>query len=162
ELGVFGRTAGIAFALIPNDALDPVADGGIEHAVEDVARTGVAAHPGLRVRRRTGNRSAFGARRGGVLLPFRQGGFVSGLRLAGVPVLFPLYRAIHEPLETRIIFQRLTAHPGFGRGTAPGVVDQANRNADDLVNIASEEKTDGAETERGFRPGNLPFSFEIV
>ena len=75
-----------------------------------------------------------------------------GLALAGVG---------HEEGEARIVFDGLAADPRLGGGSAPSVVDQADRHIENVVQIAAVNVADGAEVFDVGGIGDLPLALEI-
>ena len=161
QLGVFVGATGVGLALIPDDALDSVAQRGVDDAGENIAGAGVAGEPRERILRRGCRCLArgFGGRAGDFM--FFRGGFEIGLGLGGRGVGFALFRAGHQQRETRIFFDRLAAHPRLGGGTAPRVIDQPDGHIKNVVEVAAVEIADGAEILGVGRICNLPFAFEI-
>ena len=151
QLRVFPGPTGIAFPLIPDHTFDSVSESRIDDSGENIAGPGVATEGAFRGGRSPGWSLTCGFRLLRFYLPGSESGFVLSLRLFGLQLLLPVDPGFHRGCKTRILFQGLTSHPGFGGGAAPGVVDQADRHIENFVKVAAEEKSDGTE------PGNVGF-----
>src|SRR5688572_30288229 len=156
---MFIRRPGIRFTLVPNDALHAVPNRRMDHPGEDVSWTRIIDEPvarslryGLLFRLRfCAVRFPFFRRRDEIRLPLRR----LQLRLA-------LGGALHQRLESGILFQRGAPDPRFRGRTTPRVVDEPNRDAKNLVDVAAIEEADGAERLRALRRRGLPLAREIA
>ncbi len=100
ELRVFAGAAGVALALIPDHALDAVAERGVHHAGEDVAGAGVPGQA-FAAAKQAGAAAAAPAsirllQRLHIRLPLRQRGFVIRLRLVRLQIDLALLPALHQ------------------------------------------------------------------
>src|ERR1051325_5131286 len=138
ELGVINhclRRRAVRLALIPERAADGVWDERRDLAVEKSADVALARANVRRVLWLARERLLFGAGGFHVLLPFREVLFVFRLLRGFVDARAVLRRRLEVRLQFRRLLLRLGRDPRFDGRAADGRVDQANRDAERLVNL---------------------------
>ena len=125
----------------------------------DVAGTGVALHLGLRVVRLLRLGLALGLRLVGFELPL--GHLLVVVGLGGGKVGLHLDPAFHERLQLLVGGELVALHPGLGGAAAPGVIDQADRHAERLVELPAEEIADGRKIAHRVGRAGGPLAVEV-
>src|SRR5262249_2253941 len=143
QVAVLISPAGVGLPLIPDDTPDAVADRRLEYPVIDVAGPGVPTHQALGILGLPRRLLTFGLGARDLVPPGGALGRV--LRLGLGVVLLDLLPVAQQGSVLRIGRQQVAADPGLARRAAPGVVDQADRDLQDLVQLAPEEITDRGE-----------------
>ena len=135
EVSVLVGAAGVRLALVPDGASDAVADGGLEHAVVDVARAVVAGHLALK------------------LLDL----LLVALGLGLLILLFVLFPRGDQVLVLGVFFENVATHPRLGGRPAPGVVDQTDGHVvQGFINLPAKEEPDRRKALRRLRGAGLP------
>ena len=93
---------------------------------------------------------------------FHSASFVSYSALASGSFFSMLFPALEQRLVLRVGGEQVAADPGLAGRAAPGVVDQADRHVERLVELAAEEVADGRELPDGLGRADLPLALEVV
>ena len=159
QRAVLQRPAGVGLPLIPDRSPDAVADRGGEHAGMDVARPGVASHVAFGIARLIRGRLSFCLGLLGGSLPLLHLLVVVGLGSGEGG--FQLGPPCLERLEAFVSRDLLALHPGLRSAAPPGIIDQADRHTERLLQLAAEVIARSRKRPDGLWRADLPRAIEI-
>lgn len=163
ELSVLPSTGGVGLTLVPDVALNTVADDRKEDTVVKVAGAVLTAENLVGpLWGACGEGYASGFSFGGFGFPVGHGFFVFHFGFGVCKVFLTCHPAFDEGFEAGIFFEKVTADPGFGGTTPPRIVDETDGYIEHLVEHTAVEKSDRTEVTDGGWRAFLPGTFEVV